>query len=167
MMLPKQFDENEIFILVSLCVVYYLLFRLRKKLPFSIILLIMLFASTVGRLSDHLLSGPTIDLYDISDSGKYDLFDLLTYVLYGPFAYFLVLLFIKKELKGYRVVLFFLLTAFGGVLYEGLSAMFELFTYKGWKLSYSFSYYLFVQPLTILFYLFIQSQHEKLQYSSQ
>lgn len=72
----------------------------KKKLPGEYDYIDCLFPATIARIADHLFAGPPLDLYDLMDSGNYDLFDILSYPLYGPVAYIFLYIYEKFEIKG-------------------------------------------------------------------
>ncbi|WP_138417538.1 hypothetical protein [Aquibacillus sediminis] len=161
MILPQDFDYNEWFILITITVFYGLIFLLPKRFPLSVSIIIMLFTSTVARLSDHLLSGAIIgDVYDIMDTNVYELFDFLTYVTYGPFGYFLFYLYDLFKPKSIWLVGYIFLWSLASMGFEGISAFFEVFHYNGWKLTYSFSFYLIVIPIALGFCVYVKQVYQ-------
>ncbi|WP_102348934.1 hypothetical protein [Bacillus sp. Marseille-P3661] len=167
MLLPQNFDKNEWFIIIGLLVSYTLILRMPKKLPISITILIMLFSATIARMADHLLAAPNIDLYDITDTGKYELFDFLTYMLYGPFAYLFVYIYVLLSIKGIGNLLYIITWSLLATLFEGITALFDIFNYKNWELSYSFTAYLMIQSYTLLFYKYISKKYTLLHESKK
>ncbi len=159
MMLPQRFDENEWFVIIVTLLSYSVLLLIPKHLPKSIMIMVMLFSSTVARLFDHLLSSPKLNLYDLMDAPKYEVFDLLTYLLYPPFAYVFIYLFNKLKIRGFWIVLYILLWSIVGTMFEWLTVIFGIFNYNNWKLSYSFTVYLIVQSLTLLFFQYLIHVH--------
>jgi hypothetical protein len=159
--LPKQFDQNEWFILISLAVLVLLLIFLPKRFPTSITTLILVFSMAIARVVDHLLAGPSINFYDVLDSGKYELFDILCYVPYAPFAYIFVYLYDKWKIKGINTTLYILLFSLIGIGTEWLTTtpLIDFFKYHNWNIFYSLPIYLVVQPLTLMFYHFIKKVH--------
>ncbi|MGM8215356.1 hypothetical protein ACLIA0_07240 [Bacillaceae bacterium W0354] len=157
--LPKSFDANEWFVIISLIVSYYILWLFRKKMKTSHIILIILYSATIARIADHSLAGPPIDGYDLMDTGKFELFDGLTYFLYGPFGFFFISIFQKLNVKGLSVLFYILVWATISVFYEWITVLFGVFTFTDWKSIYSFPIYLFTQSLTLLFYYFVLNKH--------
>ncbi|OZM58157.1 hypothetical protein CIB95_00845 [Lottiidibacillus patelloidae] len=159
--LPQQFDQNEWFIIISIILSYTFIYFLPHRFPTSISILVMFFSVFVARVVDELLAGPKVDFYDVIDSGKYELFDIISYMMYAPFAYLLVYFFDKFQLRG--LLLFFYIVAFSlfGWGFEWISEHFHLFTYNEWKFSYSLAVYLIIQPITLLFFILISNSHKK------
>lgn len=160
MPLPKSFDQNEWYLIIALFITYIFVLILPRRFPKSITILIFLFASTVARVSDHILAGPNLDLYDVMDTTKFELFDLISYFLYAPFAYFFVYFYDKWNIKGFFLFLYIIVCSFGGVSFEWLSHYFHVIEYKWWKLLYSLTVYLIVQPVTLIFYEFINKANK-------
>ncbi|WP_223593924.1 hypothetical protein [Neobacillus bataviensis] len=150
--LPEKFDENEWFLLLCVGLSYLVVFLLPRRFPRSLSVLFLLTGTTIARLSDHLLASPKLDLYNIMDTPNYDLFDLITYFLYAPFSYLFLYFYDKWNIRGYWILLYLVLSTAGGTLFEWINQEFGVFTYKGWQLSYSFSVYLAIQCLVLLFF---------------
>lgn len=155
--MPKKFDENEWFLLVCLVICYVIMFRLPRRFPPSITVLFLLIGPTIGRLFDHLLATAKLDLYNLMDTPNFDFFDLIIYFLYAPFSYMFLYFYDKWNIKGYWILLYLLLCTFFSGLFEWINQVFHVFTYKGWKLSYSFGVYLGVQSFVLLFYHLLMS----------
>jgi len=160
MPLPKTIDFNEWFVIVSFILSMIIIFRLPNRFPLSVIILLSLFASVIARLCDHLLAGPKFDFYDLMDTGKYDLFDLFTYFLYIPFIYLFIYFYDKWRLQGVRVLFYIIICTFIGTTFEWISSLFKVFNYKTWEISYSFTVYFVIQPITLLFFEFIKKHHK-------
>ncbi|WP_010677720.1 hypothetical protein [Bacillus timonensis] len=151
--LPNEVSTNEWFVIISLIVSYSVFFFLpRRKFPMSIIILILLFSATISRIADHLFAGPPLDLYDLMDNGNFEMFDILTYLLYGPFALFFIYLYEKFKIKQIYTFLYIMAFSIFSVVYEWITVLFGVFTFKEWRSIYSFPVYLFVQSLIILYY---------------
>ncbi|EKN64737.1 hypothetical protein BABA_22653 [Neobacillus bataviensis LMG 21833] len=160
---PERFDSNEWFIIISLLVTYAIIFILPKRFPHTISLIMLLFSMTYVQVLDHILAGLSFDLYDINDVEKYEWLDLITWFLYPPFGYILVYFFDRWSVRSVGVFWYILLWAFIAVGEEALSLKFNIFTYTGWKLPYSFPVYLITLSIYLLFFLYIKSTFEKLK----
>ncbi|MEK6452687.1 hypothetical protein [Caldifermentibacillus hisashii] len=161
MKLPNSFDSNEWFVLICMFIAFSILYLLPKRFPLSVTILIMLYSSTTARFADHILAMPRIDLYDIMNSPYYDLFDIFTYVLIGLAGYFFVYVYDRFRIKGFWIAVYIVIWSVFGTAYELLSSYFKVFIYKGWKPSYSFTFYLFIQSLTLLFFKYVTFIHQK------
>jgi hypothetical protein len=153
---PKEFDQNEWFILVFLITNGFALIFLPKRFPKIITLLILLFGLSVPRILDHLLSANQVDLYDLMDTPKLDLFDILLYFIIAPFSYYFIYFYDKLNVRGIGISVYVLIWSLAGVGYESLAVQFEVFTYNTWKLGYSFPFYIMMQIGLILYYRIIQ-----------
>ena len=151
--------QNDWFVGVFLLVSLLIVFRLPRRFPLSISILVSLFAITVSRLADHLLAGPHVDLYDIMDGNKIEYADLFTYLLYAPAAYVFIYVYDWLKPKGIFFTLYILVCSIGGITVEWTAHLFDVFTYKEWNIFYSFTVYLIVQPLTIWFFHLIKNRH--------
>ncbi|WP_413306807.1 hypothetical protein AA0X95_06445 [Bacillus sp. 1P10SD] len=152
MPLPQHFDENEWFVLSCIVVSYSIVRFLPKRFPRIISVLLMLFGPIVARMSDHFLASPKLDLYNLMDTPNYDLFDLFTYVLYAPFSYLFIYFYDRWNVKGAGLLFYLFLWTVVSAIFEWIHKLFHVFTYHNWKLSYSFTVYLVVQCLELLFY---------------
>ncbi|MGG3562393.1 hypothetical protein ABES03_12375 [Neobacillus rhizosphaerae] len=161
--LPQKFDQNEWFILFTIIVLVCLLNKLPRRFPTSITILLLMFTISVARGVDHVIAGPHVDLYDIMDSGDFELFDLLCYVPYAPFGYVFIYLYDKFQLKGISLILYIVIFSVGSIGFEWMtgSNYISYLKYSSWKPIYSLPIYLVIQPCTILFFHLITSIHEK------
>lgn len=161
--LPKDFDQNEWYVIFSALALVFLLYKLPRRFPPSITVLLMLFTVAVARVTDHLLAGPHKDFYDIMDSGKYELFDLFSYIPYAPFSYLFIYIYDRYSIKGMKLAFYITFFSIGGVIFERFTAMSYIgfLHYKIWIPFLSLPVYLIIQPLTIVFFEFIKSLHEK------
>ncbi|GAA0479829.1 hypothetical protein GCM10008986_00340 [Salinibacillus aidingensis] len=163
MTLPEHFDHNEWFVLTGVILSYLLVFLLPRRFPLSVILLVMLCAIVFARVLDHMMASPSLDLYDIMDKGNYELFDLVLYSFYAPFAYLYIYLFDKFNVKGIWTGLYILVWSLIAIGFERVNVYFGVFNYHGWKGAYSFPVYLAVQSFTLLFFLYIQHHYNHLK----
>jgi len=163
--LPEKFDSNEWFIIISLVVTYTILFLLPKRFPHTITIIMLLFSMTYVQVIDHILAGISFNLYDINDVEKYELFDLITWFLYPPFGYFYIYFFDKWSVRGVGIFWYILLWAFIAIIEEALSLKFNIFTYHGWKLTYSIPVYFITLIIYLHFFLFLKGTFRKLKTS--
>ncbi|WP_269409869.1 hypothetical protein [Lentibacillus daqui] len=150
--LPQAFDENEWFVIIAIIIAYSVIFWLPKRFPLSLTILLLLFGSTVARIYDHLLSSPDLHLYHIMDTSHYELFDVIAYLLYGPFSYIYIYLYERLNIQGFWILVYIVTFSLFGTMFEGLTVLFDVFNYHGWELTYSFTVYLMVQSTFILIF---------------
>jgi hypothetical protein len=159
--ISDELSINEWFVILSILIFYPLFILLKGKFPVSMIIMISLFSATMARIADYVLAGPRLDLYDLMNSGNYDLFDFIMYLLYMPFAYTFLYIYEKLNIKGIYVLLYIVVCSIFGVVFEWITVLLGVFTFKEWKSIYSFPVYLFIQSLTILYYRFLKQFYKK------
>ena len=165
--LPKVFYANEWFVIVTFILSSCAVLLVRREFPTSILILIYMYSIIMARTADNLLAGSELDLYDIMDTDKYELFDVFTYILYGPFGVFFIYFYRRWHVKGLFTLLYILTWSLIAIGYEQISVYFNIFTFKEWNQFYSFLVYLFVQSLLLLFYHLLITKHPNYQSKSQ
>lgn len=159
MILPKTFDSNEWFIIIALIFTYLMVWLLPKQFPTSITILMLMYGATFARMTDRILGAKPYQLYDMNDTSKFDLMDLLTWCLYPSFGYFFLYLYDKWNLRGVATVIYIVLFAFFSIGFEWTTVKVGIFKYKDWKLSYSYPTYLIVLSSYLLFYHFLYKHY--------
>lgn len=155
-----QFNQNEWFVLALLSVSILAVMILPKRIPPSITIIYLLVGVFLGMLFDHTISIEPIDYYDVNDSSNYQFFDFLTYVMYGPFGYFIIYFHDKFAIKGYANLLYILGWSSVAIILEWTGVQFGVFHYKnGYKMLFSFPIYLVVESMLILFYQVLKSNY--------
>ncbi|WP_040203725.1 hypothetical protein [Neobacillus jeddahensis] len=163
LVLPDKFDSNEWFIILSIIVAYSFILILPKRFPLSITLILLIFNMTYAQVVDHILAGVSVDLYDINDVEKYEWFDWITWFLYPPFGYLFAYFYDKWSVRGVRVFWYIILWVFIAMGQEMLCLWFNIFTYDGWKIPYSFPVYILTLCLYLLFFLYMKGTFERLK----
>lgn len=108
---------------------------------------------------DFTIAGAPYDMYDIGDIPKYELMDLVLYLVLYPMAAYLVLwLYDKYAYKGWKLMTFLFAVTAATVLLEYVSLKFNVFRYNenGWRLSYSWVVYYLVWSMNIGIYHLIK-----------
>jgi hypothetical protein len=155
---PEKFDENEWTILAAV-IFNILVFRfVPKKLPKEITPLIVLLSISFPKLMDHSMAVEPYNLYDLTDTKKYELFDLLLYGVYPAFGYLFV--YFVDYFKGFLLVLYMIAWSLFSTAFEWAFLKLHVFVYTGWRLSYSLPVYIIVLALTFLFYRFIMKKYQ-------
>lgn len=150
--LPMQFDENE-WCIIIIIILGVLLLKLPKRIPTSITILIVLLSISIPKVLDQIIAAISpYDLYRITDTNKYELFDLLLDLVYMPFGYACIYLYDFLHPRNIQIALYILCwTLFAGG-FEFILVKLHVFNYHGWKLVYSFSTYIVTITLFVTFY---------------
>ncbi|PWK14307.1 hypothetical protein [Tumebacillus permanentifrigoris] len=148
-----KFDQNEWFVIIGAVVTYTGLLLLPKRLPTSTTLLLCIWAFTTPKFYDFTLGGGLFDYYDVNDSPRYCIMDLVSYFFFAPFGYFFIYFYEWLRARGRAVVFYILGWSLVAVGVEWLMVYFHVLTYKnGYTIAYSFVIYLFTQSMTLVFY---------------
>lgn len=156
--LPEKFDENEWTILIALIANLLIFLFLPKKLPKEITPLIVLLSISFPKIMDHSMAVKPYNLYDITDTNRYELFDLLLYGVYPAFGYLFI--YFIDHVKRFMLVLYMIGWSLFGTLFEWIFVKLHVFTYTGWKIVYSLPVYIIVLSLTFLFYSFLMKYRQ-------
>ncbi|MDF2959889.1 MAG: hypothetical protein K0S39_1624 [Paenibacillus sp.] len=148
----ETFSSNEWFILTTIAINIVVIWLLPKKLPVSLTVLLLLTGMMAAKTADFILAIPPYDLYNLNDSSKYEISDLMLSFVYPPFHYYFIYIYHTKRLKGFFVFLYILAVAWFAAGFEYLAHLTGVYNYKGWSLIYSFPVYLTVLGLSIVLY---------------
>lgn len=86
--LPKNFDENEIFVLLIMGGLILIFIYLPKRFPLHLLILLLLINSCIGRTVDTSIAIEPFDIYDSFDDNTHELFDEITYtIVYSLYGY--------------------------------------------------------------------------------
>jgi hypothetical protein len=157
---PQLFDKNEIFFSLVFMVLIFLAIRLPKRFPLSISILLITYGAFIGNILDTLLATQPLDTFDVFDSKHYELFDLFIFFGYGFYYYILIYIYDRLSIRGFQNVHFVIFSSAVSSILELIMVSFNIFTYKGWKIYYSYTAYLFVIWSMVLFYRFIVSKFQ-------
>jgi hypothetical protein len=157
---PIKFDQNEWTILAAVILNILIFSFFPKKIPKEITPLIILLSISFPKIMDHSMAVKPFDLYNITDTSKYELFDLVLYGVYPAFGYLFV--YFLDYFKGLKVVIYFTFWTIIAIGIELLLVKLHVFVYTGWKLVYSLPIYIVVLSLTFLFYKFIIHYYNKI-----
>ncbi|WP_413303768.1 hypothetical protein AA0X95_26760 [Bacillus sp. 1P10SD] len=108
--LPKQFDSNEIYIIISTVLSWSLMFKLPRHLSAVTITIIWTFNVFLALLADITISVKPNDFYFTIDHKTHELFDvLLHFATYPTLSYFVVNFYQHNKPKGLKhyFILFF------------------------------------------------------------
>lgn len=155
--LPKHFDLNEWFTLASAIVAMGFVLMLPKRFSPVEIIAYMTFTIYLSQTVDSLIAIRPYDLYDVNDTPKIELFDMvLYYFCYPPTTYVYLYFYDKWKLGGWKRMLYVIGYALLSTILEGLADLFHVFTYKHWHLYDSFLVYVGVYTLYIFVYRLIR-----------
>jgi hypothetical protein len=148
---PERFDMNEWYTLISAVLVLTIAILLPRRFSSVHITVIVVFTVFLSQTVDSLIAVQPYDLYDVSDSSKYEIIDVVIYyICYPPYAYIFVYFYDKWKLKGILRILYIIGFTLLSTALEWVSVIFHVFTYKGWHIWYSPFVYLGVYTSYIL-----------------
>ncbi|MBD2868687.1 hypothetical protein [Paenibacillus arenilitoris] len=159
--LPERFDANEWFIVAGLVCGYAVMIPLRKRFPVTVFILTLFYGMTTAKLMDATIGFTSLNFYDINDSPKYEAMDALLHFLYLPFAYFFVYLYDRWNVRGIYVLPYLIAYSLLGVGLEELGNLAKVFTYQKWRLVYSFTLYLYLQSLLLLYFKWLMKHYRR------
>lgn len=155
------FNQNEWFVIIAIIIFHLLIFLLPKRFPLFLSVILYIFGFTTGLIFDNTIGAHIFDLYDISDSSKYTLMDILSYVMYGPFGYVFIYFQDKYKIQGKFLVTYILLWCLLSLGLEAMATFFNVYHYKnGYHLYFSFPIYLVTIVIYYLLYDFITKKEE-------
>ncbi len=148
-----QFNQNEWFVLTIIIVGIIAVWKAPKLFSAKHSVLLMLFSVFMAKIFDHTIGIPPFDYYDVNDNSRYELLDIISYLMYGPIGYFIIYLYHFFNIKRRFVSLYILGWAFVAMGTEWIADWFGVFHYKnGYQFYYSFPIYLVVIALHLLLY---------------
>ncbi|MGM0846432.1 MAG: hypothetical protein ACQEUT_15765 [Bacillota bacterium] len=77
--LPEKFDINEWTIIAIVIFNISIFFFMHKRIPKEITPLIVLLSISFPKVMDHSMGVKPFNFYDLTDTNKYELFDLILY----------------------------------------------------------------------------------------
>jgi hypothetical protein len=155
-LLPKSFDENEIYILCIGLFMLSLFALLPKCFPPMVTICIYLYNLFLVTFVDHVLAGPPLDKYDIMDNPKFEVFDIWIYFLiYTISGYFFLCLYDRIRRSLIRSIFYIITAAVITICLEWISLHFNVFKYKEWSLTFSFFSYIFLYSSNVCFLFMI------------
>ena len=158
----KSFDVNEWFVLISLTFLTVLVWITPKMFSLFEGTFHFIYGIYIGMFYDHTISMKPWDFYDVNDRSDYQFIDFLSYLMYGPYSYFFIYLYVKLKIKGFMIIAYILIWTSFSVLIEYVSLSIGLFHYeKGYWLYWSIPIYLSAQLAQIIFFHVIQQKQTK------
>lgn len=148
---PLHFDLNEWFVILALVLMILIVCILPKRFSPVVTTFILVFNVYMGQTIDLLIGAPPYDQYDMLDRDKYEIVDGILYLFNYPLiAYVALTLYGQWKVKGLGRFFYIGAWALITMSAEWVADLAHVFTYKGWRLAYSFIVYLGVYSLNIL-----------------
>ena len=149
----NKFNGNEWFIILLLIITYTLVLLLPKRFPLLISIIFLLYGITAGHFFDHTISIQPFDYYDVNDNSYYNVFDFLSYVMYGPFSYFIAYVYHKFKLKKQHVLFYIISWSLIALSFEWVGVKLGVYHYKkGYHIIISFLIYLGINSVFMTLY---------------
>lgn len=152
--LPDHFDQNEWFIIVVILVSLIMYKVLPKRFPKAITAIIVLYSIAMPKILDHTIAVKPYNLYDLTDSGQYELFDLIMYAIYPPFGYLFIYIYDYFKFKGIRFVMYIFFWSIASIGMEFIANQLHVFNYHGWRLIYSLPIYTAIMIINVFLFNF-------------
>ncbi len=156
------FNANEWFVILSVIVTNLVIWFVPKIFSKLESIGYYIFGIYIGLFFDHTISIKPWDFYDVNDKSAYEFIDFLSYIMYGPFAYFFLYFYVRWNITRMKIIPYIFVWSAFSLLMEWMGVKIGLFHYdKGYKMYWSFPIYLFSQSLLIVFYhLCVKRVHE-------
>lgn len=156
-----SFDANEWFVIGSLVIMNLAVWLLPKIFSKLETAAYYLFGIYIVLFYDHTISIKPWDFYDVNDNSSFQFIDFLSYIMYGPYSYFFVYLYVKLKIPGYRTIIYILIWCALSMLMEWIGLKLGLLHYeKGYKMYWSFPIYFMTQILLVIFYHLVNSRQK-------
>ncbi len=161
--LPKKFDGNEWFILISSVVIWTVIFILPRRLSTACIVVIWLLNVSLAHSADFIIGKQPFELYAYNDRKEMEWFDLWLHLLsYPPATYLFVYGYDKwrtwLDRKLWRLAAIIGVAALATTGLEAMATYYGVFTYYHWNLYASFAVYVFVYWINLLFYRLLRRE---------
>jgi hypothetical protein len=164
----KSFDMNEWFVVISLISLMVLICILPKIFTVLEGIFHFIYGIYIGMFYDHTISVKPWDFYDVNDSSAYQVIDFFSYLMYGPYSYFFIYLFVRLRIKGFMIIVYVLIWTSFSVLIEYFSLSIGLFHYeKGYWLYWSIPIYMSAQLGQIILFYIIQKEKVIMNYTGK
>jgi hypothetical protein len=149
----SSFNLNEWFVIIGIVVTLFMIWITPKIFSVSEGIAHFVYGISIGMFFDHTISVEPWDFYDVNDSSAYQVMDFLSYVMYGPFSYFFIYLYVRLKIFGFYHILYIAVWSCFSLLVEWVGIKIGLFHFdKGYIMYWSFPIYVMIQSLQIIFY---------------
>lgn len=155
-----SFNQNEWFIIIVLVLGYIAVF-ITNHFSFKIKAFLLVYGIYVGFFFDHTISVGPFNFYDVNDSSGFQLLDILSYFMYGPFSYFFIYIWEKFNVKRKYSFLYITCWSLVSIMVEGFAHYLGVYHYRGhYKIYYSFCTYPVVQWILLKTYTKIKIEEK-------
>ncbi|QDP40279.1 hypothetical protein [Radiobacillus deserti] len=159
--LPETFDKSEWTIIAGIVFNILIFTVLPKRIPKQITPLIVLLSISFPTILDHTIAVKPFGLYDLSDSYRYEIFDVILYGVYPAFGFLFVYIYEYFKFEGFKLFFYFIGWSIFAPCFELFLVKLDVYTYTGWKVVYSLPVYTIVLSLTFLFYKLVKFCYER------
>jgi hypothetical protein len=155
----KAFNWNEWFVIISLAALILLIWKTPKIFSLLEGTAYFVYGIFIAMFFDHTISVLPWDFYDVNDSSAYQVTDFFSYVMFGPYGYFFMYLYVKLKIKGYMNIIYIVIWTCFSLIMEWIRIKIGLYHYdKGFKMYWSIPIYLFIQTLQIIHHHIIRNR---------
>lgn len=148
-----NFNTNEWFVIIALSIGIVTVVLLPKRFHRRVSAVFFMTGVFSGFVFDHSLSVQPISFYDVNDVSKFEVFDFISYWMYGAMSYMFFHFYDRFEMNAGWSALYVLGWALIGAGVEWFAGMMGLFHYQhGFKIYYSFIIYLIVNCFWLALY---------------
>ncbi|BBN98839.1 hypothetical protein [Sporolactobacillus terrae] len=158
-----QSSSNELFIFIAGTGAYLLMLALPQRFTKRQIITMLLISSYWSCFFDTTLCVNPFDYYDINDTPFFDLWDLFSFVMFGPYTYLLI--YAYTEIPKNRTTYFFFIIVWTliAIASEALAWHANVYQYKnGYQMFYSLPIYLIVISITLMYHTFFVRKKNEL-----
>ncbi|UJF33460.1 hypothetical protein [Paenibacillus hexagrammi] len=155
-----HFNGNEWFVIGVTVIAFAFIWLLPRTFSSVQTAFNMLIGIAFGLVIDHTLNVPPFDLYDLGDQTKYEIFDMMSYIMYAPFGYWFIYWYKRLRMYDLLIIPYILLWVGIALGLEWMAVKVGVFHYKhGYQLIYSFPVYLFLMSTHLVMYRTAFAQH--------
>jgi hypothetical protein len=159
----NSFNMNEWFVILNILLMSLLLWILPKKFSVLENVAFYLFGVAYGIFYDHTISYELWDLYDVNDQSSYKVIDFLSYVMYGPYSFLFIYLYVGLNIQGFMHMYYVLVWSLFSLVIEWVGLKVGLYHFnKGYSMYWSFPIYFLAQSMLLIFYQVIKRSSKKM-----
>jgi hypothetical protein len=164
----QQFNLNEWYLIVLLFVVILIFVFVPKRFSTQVSIVFLLFGTYTGYLIDFFIGIDPLNFYDVNDSSKYSFFDVITYIIFGPWSYFYFYIYDRLRLTLTQAPLYILIWSCLGIMVEWISQEIGVYHYRhGYAIYYSLFIYIVVQSIGLVLYYLVKNSSQSKSISKE